>query len=132
LLARLQSGHLFACRAFEIHRKPQHRDEYASDTSRDILGNLPAFLAGKLFHLDVVRFYFGNDHCTGRHSVCDLNGWDWLWVAARTCRAKGSNGHESHEAHDNNLQAEAGSSINLRSKASSVLPVLHPCPILSV
>jgi hypothetical protein len=93
LLARL--GYFLACRPFEIHSEPQDRDEYTSNASRDILGDLSTFFPGKFLHFDVVGFDLSRNHRTGRISVCDLNGCDWLWVSARTSGAKTNNRQNS-------------------------------------
>jgi hypothetical protein len=44
---------------------------------------LPPSSPAKLANLDIVRFYFGDDHRTGRHSVSRLNGCDRLWIWRR-------------------------------------------------
>jgi hypothetical protein len=103
LLARLQGCHFFAGRPFEVHPKPQHGDHYPCHPSGDVLSDLGALFACKFANLDVVRFYFGRDHRTGRRSVRWLNGCDWLWVAARTAgehdRSKGRKHTSAHDTY---------------------------------
>jgi hypothetical protein len=89
----LECSHFLACCAFEIHSKPQHRDHYPSHAGRDILSYFGSFLAGKLLHLDVVRFnlsgmLFASISAASTAQLTlgirRLNSGNWLWITAGT------------------------------------------------
>jgi hypothetical protein len=78
----LKRSDFLARGTFEIHSEPQHRNDYSCHSRGNVLCDLGTFLAGKLFHLDVVRFDLRDDHRASRIGIRRLDGSNWLRIAA--------------------------------------------------
>ena len=84
LLAALEGRYLFAGRALEVHAEPKDRNEEASHTGRNVLGDLAALFAGKSLDLLIVGLDFGDDRRAIHEAVLRLNRRDRLRRAPST------------------------------------------------